>query len=127
MAQDAAKKREVLELTLEEWRELGEKVFGPNRNDWRYQCPICGHVAPQRAWIEAGAPAGAIGFACVGRWTGPRRTAFGDDSGPGPCDYTGGGLFGFNPIHVSLPDGRIVQLFPFDNNAVAASIEYTPA
>lgn len=79
---------------------------------WRFVCPICGHVAKTADWKAAGAGEGSVAFACVGRWLDSARDAFGG-TGPGPCNYTGGGLFALNPITVEV-DAKKHTLFAFD-------------
>ena len=79
--------------------------------DWKFVCPSCRHVASVKDWKDAGAPEGAIAFSCIGRYTG----AGGDKTfrgAGGPCDYAGGGLFGLNPVEVSL-NGEVLWLFAF--------------
>ena len=99
------------QFTQAEWMAEGERRFGPDTEDWRFLCPACGHTAAVRDWKDAGAPEGAVGFSCVGRWAGAGREAFGD--GPGPCNYAGGGLFRLNPITVTAPDGTEHHAFAF--------------
>lgn len=86
-------------MTRDEWQAEGERRFGPDLITWRFVCPVCGHVATPRDWQEAGAPQTAVAFSCVGRWSLRNRPALGG-SGPGPCDYAGGGLFRLNPVEV---------------------------
>ena len=86
-------------LTMKAFLAEGERLFGPDRRLWRFRCPVCGHAACGEEYLAAGAPEGAVGFSCIGRWMDGARSAFGG-SGPGPCDYAGGGLFGLNPVHV---------------------------
>lgn len=86
-------------FTKEEWYAEGRRLFGDDVMQWRFVCPVCGHVASVQDWKDAGAPEGSVAFACVGRWIEGSRRAFGD-KGAGPCDYSGGGLFGLNPITV---------------------------
>lgn len=83
---------------------------------WKFVCPSCGFVATKKDWEALGAPEGAIGFACVGRWIDGSRPAF-DGPGPGPCTYTGGGLFQYNPIKVTGPDGESTTFFDFAESA----------
>lgn len=99
------------EMTFNAWRTEGERRFGPDRNLWRFVCPACGHVASWADWKAVGAPEGAEGFACVGRWTQGSRSAM-YANGPGPCDYTGGGLFQLNPVLVQK-DGESTTFFAF--------------
>lgn len=90
------------ELTFEQWNEEGERRFGTDRAKWRFVCPVCKHVASAQDWRDAGAPEGALAFSCVGRWLEAPRRAF-EDSGVGPCNYAGGGLFRLNPVRVVRP------------------------
>lgn len=101
-------------ITFDEWILEGKKRFGDNQDDWRFICPACGHVAKVSDWRAAGAGT-AIAFSCIGRYIagGPKRRAFGG-SGPGPCDYAGGGLFRIAPVTVTVPGEDPHLLFEFD-------------
>lgn len=92
----------MIEITYEDWKKEAKKRYG-SFDKVRFVCPVCGHIATAEDWQSAGADEGAIGFACVGRWNEKCRKAFGDHGREGPCDYTGGGLFKINPIHVLFP------------------------
>jgi hypothetical protein len=83
-------------IALDDWWAEGLRLFGTDTNAWSFVCPACGHIATVADWKAVGAPQGAIGFSCVGRWLPRARDAFGE--GPGPCIYAGGGLFLLNPI-----------------------------
>lgn len=85
-------------MTHAEWEQRGERLFGTDRRTWRFVCPCCHHVASVQDYLDSGAPLEVIGFSCIGRWEDDIRGAF--ESGPGPCDYTGGGLLGMNPVEV---------------------------
>lgn len=99
-------------MTHEEWKAEARRRFGDSPDEWRFVCPCCGHVARVRDWREAGADEGAIAFSCVGRWrNAPAREAFG--TGPGPCNYAGGGLIRLNPVRVVDEDGREHEVFAF--------------
>ena len=103
--------RTKTELRFDDWRAEGERRFGPDRERWKFECPACGHVAAWADWAEVGADEGSVAFACVGRWIpGSRSAMFAE--GPGPCDYTGGGLFKLNPLRVSK-DGESTTFFAF--------------
>jgi hypothetical protein len=97
-------------MTLAEWRSEGAKRFGTDVMKWRFTCPSCGYVASVQEWKDVGAPVGAVGFSCVGRYTGSDKELF-DRSG-GPCNYAGGGLIGLNPVAVDN-GGKITHLFAF--------------
>jgi hypothetical protein len=98
-------------MTRDQWEAEAVRRFGLNRSRWRFVCPCCRHVASVRDWLEAGAPEGAVAFSCVGRWLPEPRDAF-DGSGPGPCNYAGGGLIGLNPVSV-WHDNEMHHLFAF--------------
>lgn len=95
--------------TLAEWQAEGERRFGPDPMQWRFVCPMCGFVQTPADYKAAGASEGAVAFSCVGRWTGAKREAIGDN-GKGPCNYAGGGLFRFNPVTI---EGRENAVFAF--------------
>lgn len=102
------------QLTEAELRAEAERRFGKDPMEWKFRCPCCGHIATATQYKAAGAPCGAVGFSCIGRW---------QDKGPGPlftrkgekpscpCNYTGGGPFNFNPQPVLFEDGRVVHMF----------------
>jgi hypothetical protein len=89
-----------MSITREEWHASGEKLFGPDKMKWRFVCPVCGHVQSVQDWKDAGAPESAVAFSCVGRWIPGSRKAF-EETGKGPCNYAGGGLFRLNPVELS--------------------------
>lgn len=84
-------------ITLEQYMADAEEKFGPDKMNWKFVCPSCGNVASVAAYKAAGAPEGAVGFSCVGRWTGATKNI---GEKPGPCNYSGGGLFGLNPVTI---------------------------
>jgi hypothetical protein len=88
----------VREISYADWEAEGTRIFGEDRKQWRFVCPACGVVTQVQEWLDAGVP-DQIAFSCIGRSRTKARDAF--DSGPGPCNYAGGGLFGLNPIKVT--------------------------
>lgn len=99
-------------MKREEWEKQGEELFGKDIMKWRFVCPACGCVISVKDYRDAGAPSGAIGFSCIGRYLNKCREAFGGN-GKGPCNYAGGGLFGLNKVEV---DGE--KYFDFDRGEV---------
>lgn len=86
-------------LTIEEWLTEGVKLFGEDRNNWRFKCPVCGHTATIQEYQEVFAGY-AAGKACLGNWLPNHRRS--DDTGePGPCDCHY--VMGKNPVTVLVP------------------------
>lgn len=106
-------REQVREITQDQWEAEGKRRFGEDWMDWKFVCPMCKHVASMKDWKEVGASEGEVAFSCVGRHMEEARSAM-FSKGGGPCDYTGGGLFQLNPIHVKYRDGDGVrQCFDF--------------
>lgn len=103
---------EQITMTFDEWVTKGTTLFGPDRNKWRFVCPVCGHVATPKDWSAVGAGDGEVAFSCVGRRIEGSKQAF-EQKGVGPCTYAGGGLFKLNPVHVKTPDGQEHDVFAF--------------
>lgn len=104
-------------MTHEDWMKRGRELFGPEPRGWRFVCPTCGHVTKAAEWIDAGKTA-QVAFSCIGRLRTIARDAF--DSGPGPCNYAGGGLFQLNPIELTMTDGATIRVFRFDEPKMEA-------
>lgn len=108
-----------MKYTLAEWRAKAAELFGEDFMQWKFVCPICGHVARVQDWKDAGAPAPSAAFSCVGRWIGANAKISKGNIGPngikgkGPCNYGGGGLFQCNPVVVVDPDGVELKAFAF--------------
>lgn len=107
-------------LTHAEWVAEATALFGPDPMAWRFACPCCGHVASVADYKAAGAEESAVGYSCIGRWTGAKRDALGLNSpeglpaaGRGPCNYAGGGLFKLHPVEVVF-DGSARPVFAFE-------------
>jgi len=100
-------------MEREEWEELGIRLFGEDRRQWEFVCPVCGHVARAQDWPDAGAPDNAVAFSCVGRWLGTVVERSDVSGTHRPCNYAGGGLFRLNPIQVMDLDGSTHEVFAF--------------
>ena len=100
-------------VSHDEWQREAEDKFGSDIMQWKFACPVCKHVAAVQDWRDAAAPKGAIAYSCVGRYAGGKaRKAF-EESGNGPCDYAGGGLFRLNPVKVTGGPGGDNYVFEF--------------
>jgi len=105
---------EVTVMTKEEWMAKGTHLFGADPFKWRFVCPSCGHIqTPEdfRPYKDKGASPDTAWFNCIGRYDGHEYVVI--LSGKSPCNYTGGGLFCFNPIKVVDGD-KSVMAFAFD-------------
>lgn len=109
--------RKRRETDAASWYAEGEKRFGPDRMNWPFACPMCGNVATGNDYKAAGAPEGVIGFNCIGRYQETCRGAFA--AGPGPCNYTGAGLFQLNPVRIKHGE-NVYEYFAFAE--VAATV-----
>jgi hypothetical protein len=102
----------MIKMTHAEWIAEAELRFGQDAKQWRFVCPSCGYVATVQQWKDAGAGEGEVAFSCVGRRLGADDDETFQRKG-GPCQYAGGGLFGLNPVEVTMPDGKAIQSFAF--------------
>src|SRR5690606_9949965 len=74
-----------ISMTLHEWTEEGERLFGADQTQWAFTCPQCGHVSTVSDYLSLKAPPRTIGRACIGRLL-PEIRALGD-AATGPCNY----------------------------------------
>jgi hypothetical protein len=74
--------------TMESYHAEAVKLFGEDKLNWRFVCPVCGNSASTQDYKDAGAKMSAVGYSCLGRW---------EEKG---CDYSGGGLFNLNPVEI---------------------------
>lgn len=105
-------------MTRDEFQAEATRRFGPDVMQWKFICPVCGHVASVADWQAAGASENEVAFSCVGRHLEGTREAFSSKKANakivGPCNYAGGGLFKLNPMDV---DG--VRYFNFAPEVLA--------
>jgi len=90
-------------MTEDELLDLGVKLYGPDKKQWKFKCPSCGYVAKVQDWLDHEGGENMIAFSCIGRLTGSKQE-LGSKEG-GPCNYAGGGLFQLNPIEIIREDG----------------------
>ena len=102
-------------LTRLAWIEAATERYGASALAWRFRCPLCKTATTVSEWRASGAPEGAVGFSCIGRYrTGKPQSAFGTpEIKPDGCDYTGGGFFKLNPVMVVAEDGSEHWMFDF--------------
>lgn len=88
-------------FTEKEWVEEGMRRFGKDWGNWKFECPMCGHVASIDEFKEAGAKDPNSAYQeCIGRYTGKGSPKEGDSSG---CNWASYGLLG-------IPKGGTVVL-----------------
>lgn len=110
-------------ITFDEWKAEAVRRFGENPRNWKFACPCCGHIQSMEDFHRLGADINLAYFNCIGRHDGAHgHVQMGTK--PGPCNYTGGGLFNMNPRAVKHPDdGATLHVFdfaPVDHEEVAA-------
>ena len=107
------------ELSYDEWIAAGRTLFGDDMLQWRFECPVCKHVATSedfRSYQEIGATPDSATQECLGRYLPKeqRATQLGlEGSTKQPCDYAGYGLFRLSPVIVVMPDGERRHSFAF--------------
>lgn len=104
-------------IPVADWLAEGLRLFGEFHSDWRFQCPVCGHIQtggdfkalklePQKVYRE-----------CIGRHLPDSARNLGEtaakDGSKSPCDYAAYGLFSFG--RQIMPDGgtKPTTVFPF--------------
>lgn len=99
---------EIRHYTKEEWFAEGERRFGKDFMNWKFECPMCGHVATVIEYKEVGAKNPNCAYVeCIGRYTG--QPSPGKAIGNG-CDWAAYGLFGI-PKGGVMVDGQ--HIFDF--------------
>ena len=91
-------------IKVDDWLAALTGRFGEAKN-WKFVCPICGHVQSVQDFIDAGADANHAYFNCIGRYK----------NGVG-CDYTLGGLIKVSSTAIIADDYNIVSVFEMAEN-----------
>ncbi|WP_321820882.1 MULTISPECIES: VVA0879 family protein [unclassified Burkholderia] len=100
-------------MEFREWKQDAVRRFGEHPSGWKFKCPCCGHVQSMQDFKDLEVDVNLAYFNCIGRHDGKHMNV---DMGtkPGPCNYTGGGLFKLNPVAIKHPDtGETVHVFAF--------------
>ncbi len=97
---------DLKEISLKDWLAEGERLFGPDKKQWKWKCCNCGHVQSIADFLElkklgiikAEEDVGnLVYFSCIGRFdTRIPEMDVGtiwDKKKKSPCNYTLGGLF----------------------------------
>ena len=101
-------------ITSEQWETLGRKLYGENKHDWQFQCPMCGNVQSvaiaRKKWPELEGVGWQPWSECVGRYL----------EGAAGCDWAAYGLFR-GPIVIEHPDAtKGIAAFDFDRRTYEA-------
>lgn len=114
--------KEFYKLTINNWLDIGEKLFGTNdKTKWKFICPACGVSILGKEWVDNNAIE-MFAFSCIG------RSIKNNDKGDflkdkkQPCNYAGGGFFRLNPVTVINNSGEENQCFAFDHPDFEAMI-----
>lgn len=104
--------------TLAEWTNEGKQLFGKDFLEWKFECPVCGHVASIRDFKEVGADPNDAYQMCIGRVNG-KGTKNQTDEGNG-CNWAAFGLFGTvsKGRTVISDEGNEVSVFDFAKEAI---------
>lgn len=108
----SAKFSKELRYTLNEFVARGTELYGEDRTKWKFICPMCGQVHTYEdfiKYVDKDTADGMMGFSCIGRVM-PKCYEMGENKAP--CNYTGGGLFRFNPVIIEFAD-KEQQYFNF--------------
>ena len=94
------------QITLKEWIEKGEILFGKDRTKWKFVCPKCKTVQTLQDIIDTGVSIedaqGYFAYSCIGRFTKEKG-----------CNWTLGGLLQIHTTEVIMPDGKKRPVFEF--------------
>ena len=103
-------------MEYHEWLNEGKNRFGEDFLDWKFQCPMCGHISSIREFKEAGADNLVCAYQeCIGRYMGKGSPKEGDSSG---CNWTAYGSFEITNgkgIIVIGKDGLGIKIYDFAN------------
>lgn len=117
-----------MEFSIKDWLAEGERRFGPDKKQWKFKCPNCGHIQSIADFIELRDKkivphdfdiGTVVYYSCIGRFD--KRipiehvgTIF-DKKGKmrSPCNYTLGGLFVFAETYVINDKGEECPVFDF--------------
>jgi hypothetical protein len=95
------------------WRSEAVRRFGESPSSWKFKCPCCGHVQSMQDFKDLNIDPNLAYYDCIGRHDGKHFDVL-MGTKPGPCNYTGGGLFCLSPLTVEHPKtGEAVRVFDF--------------
>lgn len=93
-------------VTLAQWREQGEALFGDDMMGWKFKCPQCGHVSSLGEFKKAGLDPNLATSCCASRF---KELSYRKDD----CKWTTGGLFRVGGMYVLSESYVPVLVFDF--------------
>ena len=84
-------------ITLKQWLERGKELYGEDYSNWKFKCPMCGHISSCKDFIDLGSDIDSAYVECIGRINGKGVSGIkfkkGDDNSNG-CDWAAYGFLG---------------------------------
>jgi hypothetical protein len=121
-AQGAQMSEKIIPVT--EWLARGRELFGEDPLQWRFKCPICGHVQTMADFKAIGQQAQSAYRECIGRHLPKSQCATdlasvpGKDGKKSPCDYATYGLFQIGDKVTPEGQDKPITVFYFDDGTV---------
>lgn len=102
----------IKKYKLPEWQEEGKRLFGDDILNWKFKCPMCGHVATVREFKDIGVEKLESAYQeCIGRYKGQGAPSKANGKG---CNWVSYGLFGIPSGGVLVEvDNSISHIFDF--------------
>lgn len=88
-------------MKFSDWKAKLIERFGENPENWKFKCPVCGHVQSMKDFKDIGKDINLAYYNCIGRY----------DKEKGGCDYTSGGLFCLNKNTIVGPNAVPIRVF----------------
>lgn len=88
---------------LQAWLDEGIRLFGREFHDWAFKCPACGTIQRPSDFLAVDKPPELAAQHCIGAY----------DWTSDACGFLAGGLPLNNERRVTLPSGRTILVFPF--------------
>lgn len=94
-------------INYEDWIKKAKELYGEDPDNWKFKCPICGHIQSIKSVLEHGPSLERqkvqdwIHYNCEGRI----------NEGYG-CDWTLGGFFHVHKVEVEF-NGKLVPVFEY--------------
>ena len=95
-------------IKFQEMLDKGEELYGKDKMQWKFKCPVCDNVQTAQQFKDIGADPNQVDFNCIGRYMKEEVHApFGENSKgvpKQPCNYTSGGFLKCNSKYYINPE-----------------------